>query len=163
MFLGHWHFLGSKATAPEILKGLDTIKIMLGVIWWLKWLSAERTFATVLHSIGFILKGHSNWPAAVIWQYARKGVILRLGVLNRIAKLQLQLPFPNEVCCSYCLARSLAMPGGPTCAGLGVGCPWLQHKGRHIGLLPLQLTALCQTQAIPSKSWDLGHWSWHHC
>lgn len=31
--------------------------------------------------------------------------------------------FPNEVFCSCCLARSLAMPEGPTYAGLGVGRP----------------------------------------
>lgn len=33
-----------------------------------------------------------KWPAAVIWHYAWKGVILRVGVLNQITTIPLQLP-----------------------------------------------------------------------
>lgn len=92
-------------------------KIMLGVIWCLKWLSARRTFATVLHSRGPILNGHlKKWPIAVIWQCAWKRLIWRLG---RIAKTQATVAFPNEVFWSCCLALSLNMPGGPLGAGLG--------------------------------------------
>lgn len=54
-----------------------------------------------------------NWPIAVIWQYAWKRAILRLGVLNRIAKNTATVAFPNEVFCSCCLALFLTTPGGP--------------------------------------------------